>query len=489
MKSECQEISPTERQLDVVIDGDAILKELNRAYGRVGRQVRIPGFRQGKVPRQVLERHYKAEVENDVLSKLINDSYGEAVGEHKLHPVNQPRIDNQEFIPGQDFRYSARIEVQPEVVLNKYTGLSVAKVEAEFDDKVVEEELLRQQGYHAQVLPIEDRDLVEAGDLVVCNFTGTVDGEKFQGGSGQGFTIDTGAEEFIPEIVSALVGKKLNEAFELDFTLAEDFKNEDVAGKEAHFEVTPIQLKRKQLPELDDEFAKDLGDFESLEDWRTKTREDLQFKADEDAKLAFRDNVVKALIEANPVDVPPTMIERQLDLMVYQNFGGIPVEQLRKMGLDPNKLREDMRDTALLRVRKGMLLETIADKEEIEISKDQLDAKFVELAERLKQPEKKIRAAYKGEHIDELKFNMRLDKALDLVIAKLDGAEPELTADEDKASKKASAKKAPAKKATAKKATAKKATAKKATTKKATAKKTTTQKAVTKKANDDEAKA
>lgn len=423
MKSECQEVSATERQLDIIIDGDTILKELNRAYVRIGKRVRIPGFRQGKVPRQVLERYYKGEVEGDVLSRMISDSYGEAISSHTLHPVNQPRIENQEFIPGQDFRYSARVEVQPEVELKNYTGLKVEAVEAKVDDGAVEAEIERQRNYHAQVLPVEDRDVIETGDLVVCNFSGTVDGEKFQGGSGNGYTIDTAAQEFIPEVVAALVGKKLNEAFEIDLTLDENFKNKEVAGKEAHFSVTPSQIKLKQIPELDDEFAKDLGDFEDLADLRAKTQDELEKQAKQEAEGAFRDAVVEALIEANPVEVPPTLVERQLDLMVYQSFGGIPAEQLSAMGLDPAKLREELREKAGQRVRKGMLLEAIAEKEGVEVSSDELDTKFAELATRLNQPEAKIRSAYRGEHIEELKFNMRLDKALDLVISQLEGAE------------------------------------------------------------------
>ncbi|MFH1811827.1 MAG: trigger factor [Pseudomonadota bacterium] len=421
MKTECQSISEVERKLDVTIDGDQILKELDRAYRKLGQRVKIPGFRQGKVPRHVLEKYYKGDVENDVIGKLISSSYSDAVDQHSLHPVNQPQIQNQEFIPGQDFRYSARVEIRPELEVKNYKGLTVERPGSDVTDADVEAELERQRGYHAQVVPVEDRTEIEKGDLVACNFTGTVDGESFKGGNGVGYVIDTAEPNFLVPVVEALPGKSLSQKFEIDAELPTEFPNKDVAGKTAHFEITPVQLKRKQLPALDDEFAKDLGEFETLAEMRDKTRERLAKRAQDEAEDKYRDAVIDALIKENAFEIPPSLIERQLDLMLYQTLGNIPMPQLKAMGIDPNMLRTDMRSRAEWRVRRGMVLEGIADQEKIEIDSEAIEAKFKELSERLGQPEAKVRGAYKGDRIEELTFSMRLERALDLVIANLAG--------------------------------------------------------------------
>ena len=420
MKSECQTISPVMRKLDVTIDGEQIIKEIDKAYRKLGQRVTIQGFRKGKVPRVVLEQHYKAEVESDVLSHLIGDAYKEAVDEHKLHPVNQPQIKAGEFIPGQDFRYSAEVEIRPDIEIKSFKGLSATRSELRVatDDEVAKElDRLRQR--LTQVVPVENRDVVEKGDLVLCNFNGTVDGESFKGGQSVGYVIDTVEYNYLHGICEALPGKKLLDSFEVDASIPEGFHNKDVAGKRAHYKVTPTQIKRKQLPELDDEFAKDLGDYDNLQELRDKIRGELNQRYTDEHEDSYKKAVVDALIVENPFDVPPSLIERQIDVMLYQSVGRLPPEQLQAMGIDVAKVRDELRESAQWKVRRGMLLERIADLENIQAGKADVDKRIQELAEKLKQPVAKIRSAYQGEHAEELAFSIRLEQALKLVIDNL----------------------------------------------------------------------
>lgn len=423
MKSECQTLSPVMRKLDVTIDGEQILKEIDKAYRKLGQRVTIQGFRKGKVPRVVLEQHFKAEVESDVLSHLIGDAYKDAVDEHKLHPVNQPQIKAGEFIPGQDFRYSAEVEIRPDVELKKFKGLTASRGELKVatDDEIAKElDRLRQR--LTQVVPVENRDVVEKGDLVLCNFNGTVDGETFKGGQSVGYVIDTVEYNYLHDICEALPGKKLLDSFEVDATIPDGFHNKDVAGKKAHYKVTPTQIKRKQMPELDDEFAKDLGEYDSLQQLRDKIRGELNQRYSDEHEEGYKKSIIDALIAENGFEVPPSLIERQIDVMLYQSIGRIPPEQLQAMGIDVPKVRDELRQAAEWKVRRGMLLERIADVENIQAGKEDVDKRIQELAEKLKQPVAKIRSAYQGEHAEELAFSIRLERALQLVIDNLAGA-------------------------------------------------------------------
>lgn len=423
MKTDCKETSEIERSLQVTVEGEVILREIDKAYGKLNHRVRIKGFRPGKVPRQVLERYYKGEVENEVLGRLVGEHYALAVKEHAMQPVSQPEIKNGEYIPGQDFHFSARVEIRPTIELKKYLGLQVTKAARSVGDADIDGEIERLRSQHSRVEPVEDRQVVQTGDLVVTNFKATVDGTEFQGGNGIGYIMNTAEPNFLPEVIAAIVDRPLGDAFQVEVDLPADFRNQDVAGKQACFEVTPLQIKRKVMPEVDDEFAKDVGDYASLGELRTKLRGELEQKFKTEDDDAFREAVVNALIEGNPFPVPPSLIERQLDLMLYQSIGGLPPEQLKALGIDLGRLREEMRQRAEWKVRRGMLLERIAETEEIDVNKQDLEDRLSEIAARTGQPMAKIKSMYNETTADDLRFSILLEQALKLVIDKLEGAD------------------------------------------------------------------
>lgn len=420
MQSQVSEVSPVLKQISVVVEGDRLVKELDKAYRKLSDTAKIKGFRQGKVPRQVLERYFRKGVEEDVLGRVITDAYREAVTSNKLDPVGQPEIKAGEFVPGQDFQFMAKVEVRPEITLKRFTGLSADRVVKTITDADVDREVdgLRQR--MGTIEPVADRDVVANGDLATCNFIGTVDDTPFVGGSGSAYVIEVGAGRFVPGVEEAMVGQKLGQAFEVDAPLPEDFRTTEVAGKTAHWRVTVMEVKIRRMPELDDEFAKDLGEYESLADLRTKLKERMEAAAKQDSERALSEMLMEALIEANPFEVPPSMVERQIDFRVFQMLSRLPPEQARRLGADRTRLREDARDGAVRAVRGALLLDAVANQEKVEVTEKDMEDHIQKLAEGLGQTPERIRSQLSGERRDELKVRLRNDKAMDHIIANAD---------------------------------------------------------------------
>jgi trigger factor len=416
MSSQLAEISPVVKQLNVVVDGQSITKELDKAYRKLGEQVSIKGFRQGKIPRQVLERYYRKDVEQDVLGKLIGEAFRDAVVEHKMEPVANPDINVGEFVPGQDLSFSARVEVRPTISLKDYKGLPATEPAWSVSDEDVERAVEEKRLLSSTVVPVEGRDTVQEHDLCTCNFSSAVDGVEYVGGQGSAYVIEPGAGIFVKGVEDALVGKKLGEAFEVDAQLPESFRNREVAGKVAHFKVTVTDLKTRQMPTLDDEFAKDVGDFEGLADLRKKLREDLEKQAKSHAEEKAKEELIKLLIDRNPFELPPSLVERQIDASLYSMVGRLNADQMSRLGLDRQKLREDLREGAVRSVRTVLLLEAVADEEKIELPPDELELYFHRTAMATGQAIHRVREAFRNEdRLTELKARMRRERALDLV--------------------------------------------------------------------------
>ncbi|MEW5852582.1 MAG: trigger factor [Myxococcota bacterium] len=416
MQSQVNDVSPVVKQLNVVVDGATLTRELDKAYRKVGDKARIPGFRAGRIPRQVLEHHFRGQVESEVLGRVIGDAYRQAIQEHKVEPVAQPEINAGEFVPGQDFSFTARVEVKPHIDLKDYKGLSAKATTPSVDDQAVEAEIERLRQQVSTIAPVEGRDTVQAHDLVTTNFSGTVDGEGFSGGQGSAYVIEPGAGRFLKEVEDALVGKKVGESFEVDAKLPDTFRAKEVAGKTAHFKVTVAELKTRNMPALDDDFAKDLGDYEGLEDLRKKLRESLEQRAKEQAEGQTREELMTQLIEKNPFELPPSLVERQIDAQVYRSVGRLNPQQLQRMGLDRGKVREDMREGATRLVRGSLLLEAIANAEKLEVSETDVEEYFAKTATATGQPVQRVRAAFVGDRREDLKVRLRSEKALDFLV-------------------------------------------------------------------------
>jgi trigger factor len=398
MKIEVETLSPVEKKVTVEIDPERVGKELDRAYAALGRRVKLRGFRPGKAPRTVLERNFRDEVERDVVQKLVQGAFSEAVREHGMAAVAPPRVDlAQEGLPAAEpFRFTARVEVKPKLEPKDYRGLEVKRRRVEFTDQMIQDELTRLQDNMAQLVPVEGRDQAQLGDFAVIDHEGNVDGQPFEGAVAQGVSVKVQQGELADGCMPQLEGRKLGETFELAQDFPADYRMEPLRGKRGTFKVTLKALKARQVPALDDDLAKDLSlpNVETLDALKARIRDDLTKSEQRRADAEFKDAIVKAALAKNDFEVPPALVERAIDLMMEgaaQRFARQGLD-IREMGLDFAKLRADVRDQALLEVRGALLLEAIADAEKIEVSADDVQNELARMAGEAHMPLAELQA-------------------------------------------------------------------------------------------------
>ena len=419
MKIEVEAVSPVEKKVTVEVDPDRVAKELDRAYASLGRRVKLRGFRAGKAPRKVLERHFRDEVERDVVQTLVTASFGDAVREQAIDVVAPPRVDvaGAGLQPAEPFRFTARVEVKPRLEPRDYKGLEAKRRAVEVTDQMVADELTRIQDGLAQLVPVEGRFDAQEGDHAVVDHRGTIGGEPFEGGNAEGVTVRVGAGELVDGFIPQLTGKKLGDSIELDQAFPADYRIDALRGKVAHFSVTLKALKLRQVPSLDDDLAKDLGidGIETLEQLRARIRGDLEKREQRRSDSELRDELIKAALARNDFEVPPALVERAIDTMLQgaaERFARQGLD-IRQMGLDLPRLRADLRDQALLQVKSALLLEAIADQEKIEATEEDVQAEIAKAAVEMNVPLAKVQAQMRGgDARGALNNKIREDKAL-----------------------------------------------------------------------------
>lgn len=421
IRSEMKQLSPVERELSVVVPGTEIAKELDRAYRELSQKVKLKGFRQGKVPRYVLEQYYKADTEQRVLEHVVGASFREAVKTHSIEPVANPQIKTAgELIPGMDFSYSAKVEVKPVVDIKQFAGLELKRTRYEVTDGDIEKELGSLRERHAKVVAVDGRANVQQGDLVETNWSGEIDGEHAKGLSGLSYIVEVGAGTFpFKEAEQALVGKKVDESFAVDVKVPDDYRLEALRGKTAKLTFKVLGLKQKTLPALDDEFAKDLSDeVESLEQLRAKIRTDMESMAKARTEAETRNVIVEALIEKNPFDLPQALVERTAEQIAAEKLNRLPQEQAEAIWQARGvQLKEDARPSAVRQVRMSLILEELVKREKIEVTDAEIDAHFEKVAAELGSTVKNVKNVYKkGRRLDELRFQLATSRMLDRVI-------------------------------------------------------------------------
>jgi trigger factor len=421
MKIQVETISPVERKVTIEVDPDRVAKEMERSYTALGRRVKLRGFRPGKAPRKVLERNFRSEVEGEVAEKIVQETFSEAVRVESIDVVAPPHVSISEGVAeGKPLRYTARVEVKPKLDPKDYRGLTVTRKPPEVSDDAVAAELTRIQDQLAQLVPVEGRFEAQEGDWAVIDHDGTIDGAPFDGAKAEGVTVKVGSGSITEGNVGALTGKKLGETVEIDETFPPDSRSEALRGKTAHMKVTLKSLKTRQLPSLDDAFAKSLGaeGVETLDALRARIRADLEKRERRRAETELKDALVKAALEKNEFEVPPSMIERAVDVMIEgaaERFARSGID-IRQLGLDYGRMRADLRDQALLQVRGRLLLEAIADSEKIEVTDEDLQAEIARLADGMGAPLAKVQQQMRGEDARAaLRFRVREEKALALM--------------------------------------------------------------------------
>ena len=421
-RSEIKELSSIERELAITVPGDSVAKELDRAYRELSGKVKLKGFRQGKVPRYVLEQFYKVQTEQEVLEKVVNNSFREAITTHSVNPVANPTIQApSELIAGMDFAYSAKIEIKPTIALKDYKGLKLKKTTYTVGDADVDSELEKLRESMAKVAPVEGRDVVEQGDLVETNWSGTVDGEPVKGLSGIAYVIEIGGGIFpYKQAEQALVGKKLGEDLTVEVKLPADFRLEALREKTASFKMRPLTIKQKTLPALDDEFAKDVSEkIESLAQLKSTIKEDLEKAAENKTKTESRDAVIAALIEQNQFEVPQALITRQSEQIAVDRLQRLPKQQAEMIWqAQGQRLRDDAKPIATRQVRISLILEALVKQDSITVSPAEIEDHLEKMATDLNTPLKTVKSVFaKDGRLDELEFQLATQKALDQVIA------------------------------------------------------------------------
>ncbi len=408
MKVQVEELSPVEKKLSIEVDSTRVADELTRAYTTIGRQVKLPGFRQGKVPRRILEQRFREQVEDDVIQRVVQSAYMEAVREHNVDVVSQPQVTNSGLKPNAPFSFEARVEVKPKLEPKDYKELPLKKTEAGVDDAKVNEQLEKMRQSASRMEPITDRDVAASGDFATIDYEATIDGKPFVGSKAEDVVVEIAPGELVESNIAALEGVKVGDTKEIDYAFPQDYRVEDVKGKTAHFKLHLKGLKKKLIPELNEDFAKEVGS-QTVDELRGKVKADLERAQKSKAQVEERDALHKALIERNPFEVPKAMVERAIDSMLEGAMRQMARSGLdvRNLGLDFMRLRDEMRERAVQEVKGTLLLEAIAQKEGIQAGDEDVEKKIEELATEAGQPVANVRKYFKNPD-DRLGLSLRL---------------------------------------------------------------------------------
>ncbi|WP_068783129.1 trigger factor [Paenibacillus phocaensis] len=397
MKATWEKIEKNLGVLEVEVEAERVAAALDKAFQKVAKRANVPGFRKGKVPRPIFEARFGVEsLYQDAIDILLPEVYSEAVDQTDIFPVDRPEVDVEQFAKGQPFKFKARITVKPEVKLGDYKGVEVPAVSVEVSEEELNSELERLQQRHAELVVV-DEEPAQNGDTVVIDFDGSVDGVPFEGGQAERYSLELGSNSFIPGFEDQVVGMATGDFKDVTVTFPDTYHAEELAGKEAVFKVKVHEIKRKQLPELDDEFAKDVSEFDTLAEFKEDLKKQLSARKEQEAKAAREGALVDKIGENAEVEIPEAMINSEVENMV-RDFDN----RLRSQGMNldmflgfsgqtVDDLRGQMQGDAEKRVRNNLVLESIAKAEKIEVTQDEINKELNDMAEAYKRTPEEIR--------------------------------------------------------------------------------------------------
>ena len=416
MKIELEQVSPIRKKMTVVLPSELVNKEVDKAYSKLQKAVRLRGFRPGKAPLSMLQRYFKAQVEEDVINGLVQDSYPKALDEHKMTPVSPPIIEKGILETGKDFSYTASFETKPALEVRGYSGLELEKEKLQVTEADIDEQLLKLQNGHATLTTIDGR-AVQTGDCVLIDYEGTIEGKPFAGSAIQDHLLEIAPDSFLPGFCDELIGLRVGDTKAFALQMPEDEMREDLAGKKIDFTVAVKEIKEKVLPPVDDEFARDLGDYKDLADLKQKIRDSLHSAKEQQIEGKLRDSIVALLMEKNSLDVPPSLVEQRIQSMLLNTrqrlaAQGVNVENFSQSA---EKLSEIYKQSAEKQVRAALLLEAVAQAEHLTVTDEDLEHKYEEIAKIINQD----RAAVKRT-IDREALTAQLleEKAIAFIVSK-----------------------------------------------------------------------
>ena len=421
MSLQVEKLEKNMAKLTIEVPAEELEKAMQNAYLRAKNRITIPGFRKGKAPRKMIEQMYgKGIFLEDAANALIPEQYSKALEECDLEIVSQPEIDVTQIEPGKAFIFTAEVAVKPEVTLGEYKGLEVPKSETEVTDEEIEAELKKEQEKNSRTITVEDRG-AENGDIATIDFEGFVDGTAFEGGKGTDYPLTLGSGSFIPGFEDQLVGAKAGDHVEVNVTFPEEYQSKDLAGKAAVFQCDVKKVETKELPELDDDFAQDVSEFDTLAEYKEDIKKNLTERKEKEARTAKENAAVDKAIENAQMEIPDAMIETQISQMLddfsrRMQAQGLTMEQYMQFtGLTADKMREEMKPQALKRIQTRLVLEKIAETENIQPSEEEVNEEISKMAEMYKMEADKLKEVLGDRELEQMKKDMAVQKAVTLV--------------------------------------------------------------------------
>ena len=409
-------------KLTIEVSAEELEKAIQGAYLKQRNKISVPGFRKGKVPRQMIEKMYGAEIfYEDAANALIPTAYGKAYDECELDIVSQPKVEVVQLEKGKPFIFTAEVAVKPEVTLGEYKGLSVDKVSNRVTAKEIDAKLEEEQKKNARTVVVEDR-AVQDGDEVVLDFEGFVDGVAFEGGKGENYPLTIGSGSFIPGFEEQLIGAEAEKEVEVNVTFPEEYHSDDLAGKAAVFKCTVHEIKAKELPELDDEFAAEVSEFDTLDAYKADIKAKIKEQKIADGNRKKEDQAVEKAVANATMEIPEAMIDTQVNQMA-QDFAqriqqqGLSMEQYFQFtGMTAESMMEELRPQAVKRIETRLVLEAIAKAENIEITDERIDEELAKMAEAYKMEVEKLKEFMGENEKEQMKMDLAVQDAVTFLV-------------------------------------------------------------------------
>lgn len=424
MSVQVENLEKNMAKLTIEVSAEELEKAIQNAYMKQKSRISLPGFRKGKVPRHMIEKMYGPEIfYEEAVNELVSQEYPKAADESGLEIVSRPEIGVEQIEKGKSFIFTAEVAVKPEVTLGKYLGVPVKKADIALTEEEVDAEIEKERESNARMITVEDRAVAD-GDTAVIDYEGFVDGTAFEGGKGENHSLVIGSHSFIDNFEEQLIGKNTGDDVEVHVTFPEEYHAPDLAGKAAVFQVKINEIKTKELPELDDEFAQDVSEFDTIAEYRESVEKKLKERKENEARHAKEEEAVQKIIEESQMEIPEAMIDTQVRSMM-DDFAnrmaqqGLGMEQyLQFTGSTVEQLMEQMKPDALKRIQSGLVLEAIAEAEHIEISDEDVNAEIENMAGMYNMEADKLKEMIGDSEKENMKKDLAIQKAVDLIVEK-----------------------------------------------------------------------
>ncbi len=422
MSLQVEKLEKNMAKLTIEASAEEFEKALEKAFQKNKTKINVQGFRKGKAPRSLVEKMYGPEMfYEDAANELIPEAYEKAASESGLDIVSRPDIDVVQIEKGKSFIFTAEVAVKPEVTLGTYKGIKVEKKEVTVTDEEVMEKINKELDQNSRTITVDDR-AVQDGDIAVIDFEGFVDGTAFEGGKGEDYSLTIGSHSFIDNFEEQLIGKAIGEEVEVNVTFPEEYQAKELAGKPALFKVKIKEIKVKELPELDDDFAQDVSEFSTLDEYKENIKATIKESKEKELKTAKENEIVDKIIEGATMDIPEPMIDSQANQMAEEfaqriKYQGLSVEQYFQFtGMDAKKFMESLRPQAVKRIQSRLVLEAVVKAENIEVSEEELDKELTQMATQYQMEADKLKELVGEREKEQIKDDIAVQKAVDFVL-------------------------------------------------------------------------